>query len=195
MTPSPHTITDLENLRELCGEPHSHTPYKVQTQLTEQARAFVRQSPFVMLSTLDANGEPTISPKGGEPGFIGLDEDTFYLPDRKGNNLIFSLQNILEHPQVGLIFLLPGTCETLRVHGNAQISRNPELCMRYKTGTKPARLVTIIKLTTYYFHCSMSLRTAKLWEPETWRETVKISWKEEIEPNLPDADAKLDGDF
>lgn len=195
MTPSLHTITDLTTLKEICGEPNPHTLYKVQAELTEQARAFLGQSPFMLLATVSPDGEPTISPKGGDPGFVGSDENTLYLPDIKGNNLIFSLQNLLLNPKVGLIFFLPGTGETLRIHGDARLSSDPELCSRYTVSGKAARVVTVVQITSYYFHCSASLNIAKLWQPETWPKTVQISWREEIEPNLPDKGAKLDDDF
>ena len=192
---TPHLITDVDQLVDICGTPHPKTLYKIQERFTEQARSFIQQSTFLVLTTISDTGEPTISPKGGVPGFVGLGEDdTLYLPDQRGNNLIFSLQNILGNSQVGLMFMLPGTCETLRIHGHAQLSDDPDLCAKYPIGKKPARLMTIIKPTTSYFHCSMSLRTGKLWEPDAWAETVKISWKEEIEPNLPAGEA-LEKDF
>ncbi len=181
----PHAITDLETLIDLCGKPNPRTPYKVQEKLTEQARAFLEKSPFILLTTVSEDGIPTASPKGGAPGFVGLDDSTLYLPDIRGNNLNFSLQNILNHPKVGLIFFLPSTSETLRVHGNAQISNDPELCSRYTVNGIEARLVTVIQITSYYFHCSMSLNIAKLWQPETWADRMTIYWSEEIDPNLP----------
>ena len=181
----PHAITDLETLIGLCGEPNPRTPYKVQEALSAQARAFLHQSPFMLLTTVSENGTPTASPKGGAPGFVGLDDNTLYLPDIRGNNLNFSLQNILHNPKVGLIFFVPGTSETLRVHGDAQLSNDSELCSRYTVGKKEARLVTVIQIAAYYFHCSMSLNIAKLWQPESWADKMKVSWNEEIDPNLP----------
>ncbi len=186
MNQSPAFIQDIATLRELCGDHHPHTPYKVQNHLNAQALNFIRCSPFVLLSTSNAAGESTISPKGGTPGFVGVGDDkTLYLPDQRGNNLIFSLQNILVHPAIGLLFLVPGTCETLRVHGTAQITADEALCARFPIGNKPARLVTVIQVTSAYFHCSRSLNTAKLWHPESWTTEIEISWREEIEPNLP----------
>ncbi|MCG8351530.1 MAG: pyridoxamine 5'-phosphate oxidase family protein [Chloroflexales bacterium] len=179
-------IQDADTLRKLCGDHHPHTPYKVQDHLNAQAQNFVRRSPFVLLSTVSQEGESTISPKGGVPGFVGIgDERTLYLPDQRGNNLIFSLQNILNNPQVGLLFLVPGTGETLRVHGRAALTADEALCQQYPIGKKSARLVTIIEIDTAYFHCSRSLKTSAIWEPESWTEKITISWKEEIEPNLP----------
>ncbi|MEM7538839.1 MAG: MSMEG_1061 family FMN-dependent PPOX-type flavoprotein [Chloroflexota bacterium] len=179
-------IQDVATLRELCGDHHPHTPYKVQDHLTDQAQTFIRRSPFVLLSTLGETGESTISPKGGVPGFVGIgDERTLYLPDQRGNNLIFSLQNILVNPQVGLLFMLPGTGETLRVHGRASLTADETLCQQYLIGNKPARLVTIIKMDSAYFHCSRAFHTSALWEPDSWTEKISISWKDEIGPNLP----------
>lgn len=179
-------IQDVATLRELCGDHHPHTPYKVQNHLNAQALNFIQRSPFLLLSTSNAAGESTISPKGGVPGFVGIGDDkTLYLPDQRGNNLIFSLQNILAHPAVGLLFLVPGTCETLRVHGKAQITADEALCAQFPIGNKPARLVTVIQMTSAYFHCSRSLNTSGIWKPESWAEQIAISWRDEIEPNLP----------
>ena len=179
-------IQDVATLRELCGDHHPHTPYKVQNHLNAQALNSIQRSPFVLLSTSNAAGESTISPKGGVPGFVGIGDDkTLYLPDQRGNNLIFSLQNILAHPAVGLLFLVPGTCETLRVHGKAQITADEALCTQFPIGNKPARLVTVIQMTSAYFHCSRSLNTSGIWKPESWTEQIAISWREEIDPNLP----------
>ncbi|MBX3013027.1 MAG: pyridoxamine 5'-phosphate oxidase family protein [Caldilineaceae bacterium] len=179
-------IQDVATLRELCGDHHPNTPYKVQSHINAQALNFIQRSPFVLLSTSNAAGESTISPKGGVPGFVGIgDNKTLYLPDQRGNNLIFSLQNILAHPAIGLLFLVPGTCETLRVHGQAQITADEALCARFPIGDKPARLVTVIQVTSAYFHCSRSLNTSKLWHPDSWTESISISWRDEIEPNLP----------
>ena len=182
----PKLIRDVDTLRELCGDFHPHTPYKVQEHLTEQAQDFIRRSPFVLLTSISPDGEPTVSPKGGHPGFVGIgDNKTLYLPDLRGNNLIFSLQNILSNPQVGLLFIMPGTSETLRVHGRAVLTADETLCHRYPIANKPARLMTIIEMTSAYFHCARSLHSSKIWEPDSWSEQFKVSFKSEIVPNLP----------
>jgi PPOX class probable FMN-dependent enzyme len=182
----PALIQDFATLRELCGDHHPDTPYKVQNHLTQQALAFIRRSPLVFLSTINQEGDATISPKGGVPGFVGIgDEKTLYLPDQRGNNLIFSLQNILVNPHVGLLFLVPGTCETLRVHGRAALTADDDLCRQFPIGAKPARLVTIIEMSSAYFHCSRSIKSSAIWEPQSWGEHISISWRDEIEPNLP----------
>lgn len=178
-------ITDVATLRALCGDPNPLTPRKVQTRLTEQAQAFIGRSPFLMLATANAQGEPTVSPKGDKPGFVWAeDEFTLHLPDRKGNNLLFSLQNVLENPNVGMIFMLPGTNETLRVHGSAKLSTDPTLCERLSLGGKPAQLVMTVRITHCYFHCSRSLHHGGVWQPESWPdETMTVSFKSEIEAN------------
>ncbi|MEM7117542.1 MAG: MSMEG_1061 family FMN-dependent PPOX-type flavoprotein [Chloroflexota bacterium] len=179
-------IQDLETLRNLCGDHHPHTPYKVQSQLTEQGQDFIRRSPFMLLTSINQAGEPSISPKGGQRGFVGVgDAKTLYLPDMRGNNLIFSLQNILLNPNVGMLFMMPGTCETLRVHGQATITADEDLCRQYAIGNKPARLVTIVEVTSAYFHCSLSLNKGRIWEPESWEERFKVNFISEIVPNLP----------
>lgn len=179
-------IQSTTELREMYGDHHPHTPYKVQNHLTEQALNFVRRSPFALLSTIGPDGETTISPKGGAPGFVGIgDNKTLYMPDLKGNNLIFSLQNIVQNPQIGLLFLVPGTGETLRVHGRAYLTADEALCQTYPVGNRPALLVAKIEMDSAYFHCSKSLATSKIWDPESWTDKIKISFKDEIVPNLP----------
>lgn len=140
----------------------------------------------MLLTTISPEGEPTISPKGGQAGFVGVNGNTLYLPDMRGNNLIFSLQNIVTNPQVGAIFLVPGKCETLRLHGRAFVSADETLCQQYPIGKKPARLVTMIEVESAYFHCSSSLKTSGIWDTESWGDRFKISFRTEILPNLPE---------
>src|SRR5262249_30246333 len=114
-------LATVEAIREIVGEPHKVTPMKVMDALDEGSIDFIRHSPFLMLSTVDADGQPDVSPKGDHPGFVAVvDPRHLLIPDRKGNKLIFSLQNILGNPRIGILFLVPGTEETLRVQGTAE---------------------------------------------------------------------------
>jgi PPOX class probable FMN-dependent enzyme len=110
-----------------------------------------------------------VAPKGDGPGFVRVaDERTLLIPERKGNKLVFSLQNILANPKVGLIFLLPGTGETLRVSGDAELVDDRELSESFIERGKPALLVTRVRVTQCYFHCAKAFLRAELWKPETW---------------------------
>lgn len=178
------TIRDLQTLRQLTGEASDTTRAKIQRRLTEQAQEFIRHCPLVLLSTATPSGASTISPKGDYPGFVHVqDEQTLLLPERKGNNLLFTLQNILDNPQVGLLFMVPRSKETLRVHGEAELSAAPELCRMLAAHNQPALLAIKIKVTESYFHCGKALIRSSLWKPDDWGEGVTISFAREMAAN------------
>src|SRR6202047_3290106 len=118
-----HRIETVAQLQALLGEPNPMTPKKLFSALDEAAMDFIRRSPFLVLATADAQGNEDASPKGDGPGFVIVEnKSTLLIPDRRGNKLIFTLQNILANPHVGIIFMLPGTDETLRVNGTAELT-------------------------------------------------------------------------
>ena len=170
-------IASVEELRAVLGEPRETTKAKLLDHLDDQAVAFLEASPFLLLATRDAEGRLDVSPKGDEAGFARVeDRQTIVLPERSGNNLAFGLQNILRDGQVGLIALRPGTGETLRINGRAEIHREPELEQRYAVNGKPALLILRIRVERAFFHCAKSVIRAHLWQPETWSPRQKISF-------------------
>jgi uncharacterized protein len=174
-------IQDIAQLRAVIGEPSEQVRLKLHTRLNAQAREFIGRSPMFLLSTADAGGQPTVAPKGDGPGFVRVtDENTLLIPERKGNKLVFSLQNILANPKVGLIFLLPGTGETLRVSGEAELLDDRALCESFVERGKPALLVTRVRVTQAYFHCAKAFLRSELWNPAAWAGPMKISFGEEI---------------
>ena len=107
------------------------------------------------MRTSSQSGESAVSPRGDQPGFVTVrDEVTLYIPERQGNKLIFSLQNILENPNVGLLFMVPGTNETLRIRGKAELTADAELCQELSSRGKAALLVIVVRVTECYFHCA-----------------------------------------
>src|SRR3954454_23875617 len=115
-------IESVERLRQIVGEPRAATPWKITEHLQPEAIAFIRRSPFLVMSTVRADGRPDLSPKGDEPGFVRVvDDRTLLVPERPGNKLVFGLQNLLADPRVALLFLVPGSGETLRVGGTAEL--------------------------------------------------------------------------
>jgi PPOX class probable FMN-dependent enzyme len=181
----PHRILSLGALRERMGEPNPATPKKVFDQLDEQMRGFVERSPFCLLATTDADGNPEVSPKGDGPGFVLIeDERTLVLPDRKGNKLLFGLQNLLANPRVGLIFLVPGTDETLRVGGRAELRTDPELLDRLAARGQPALLGIRVHVERCFFHCARAFLRAELWSPDSWPEPLRISFGRQLAPRL-----------
>ncbi len=177
MTHDPHRIETVEQLREVIGEPNPVTAMKVATTLDDFARAFIQRSPFVLMSTADADGHQDVSPKGDGPGFVAVEDDgTLLIPDRKGNQLVFGLQNVLVNPHIGLIFLIPGTGETLRINGSAELTRDPAILERLTARGKPAVLAIRVRVHECFFHCAKAFLRAQLWKPESWGERHRVSF-------------------
>ncbi len=175
------TISSLAALRRLIGEPNQQVPLKFHRQLNARAQAFIAKAPLLFLATADAAGRPCVSPKGDGPGFARVADDrTLLLPERKGNRLIFSLQNILSNPALELIFLVPGTGETLRVSGTAELLDDAELCAAFTERGRPALLVTRGHVTRAYFHCAKAFLRSALWDPRTWPDALRVSFGAEI---------------
>ncbi|MGB1253424.1 MAG: MSMEG_1061 family FMN-dependent PPOX-type flavoprotein [Candidatus Promineifilaceae bacterium] len=177
------TIKSVDELRELLGgEPSAAAAGKMFPHLSSQAEEFIGRSPFLMLSTRDTAGNVTISPKGDAAGFVYVaDPHTIYIPERKGNRLIVSLQNILATGEVGLIFLVPNTSETLRISGRCEIVLDDALNQQMTDRrNKPALLALKITIEESYFHCAKALMRSGLWQPESWDLPNKVSFGREI---------------
>jgi len=170
-------IESVEALRSLIGHPSEMVPHKIHRELNARAIGFIGRSPMLMLSTTDANGNATVSPKGDPAGFVHVEDSrTLLIPERKGNKLIFSLANILANRGVGLIFLVPGTCETLRVQGEAELLDDAELCEKVHARGNKALLVIHVRVTECYFHCAKAFLRAQLWKPDSWLPEYRISF-------------------
>jgi PPOX class probable FMN-dependent enzyme len=176
MAQDPCRIETVEQLREVIGEPSPVVAMKVDHRLDEFARAYIERSPFVIMATADAEGNQDVSPKGDAPGFVLIEDDaTLVIPDRKGNQLVFGLQNLLQNPHIGLIFLIPGTGETLRINGTAALTRDPALLERLAARGKPAVLAIRVHVEECLFHCAKAFLRAQLWKPEAWGERHRVS--------------------
>lgn len=179
-----HRIETLEQLRERMGAPSPVTAAKVEAKLDELARDFVSRSPFLILATADAGGRQDASPKGDHAGFVAVADDaTLLIPDRKGNKLLMGLENILQNPKVGLIFLVPGCEETLRVNGRAEITADPELLAALAARGQDALVAIRVTVEEVFFHCAKAFRRSALWKPETWK-PHKVSFGEVIAKRL-----------
>lgn len=177
-------ITTSRRLRELIGEPNAQVPLKLHARLNDRARAFIARSPLFLLATTDASGQPTVSPRGDRPGFVQVQDDlTLLVPERKGNKLAFSLHNLLANPRAGLIFLVPATDETLRVHGTAELLDDEALCARFTEPGRPALLVMRLRVSGCYFHCAKALLRSRLWDAAAWPEKIEVSFGAEIAAN------------
>jgi PPOX class probable FMN-dependent enzyme len=176
-TTDTHRITTVEQLRALIGEPHPLVPHKLWRTLEPAALEFIRRSPFLLLSTADVDGRQDVSPKGDGPGFVSVENDTTLLiPDRKGNKLLFGLQNILANPHVGILFLVPGTEETLRVNGTAEITTDPVILERLSARGQAALVAIRVTVQECFFHCAKAFKRSQLWQPESWQPRVPLSF-------------------
>lgn len=170
-TPNPEFVLDSEQeLVDLIGKPRQLIAEKETPYVTPLVREFIEKSPYFLLATAADDGRCDCTPRGDPAGSLVafLDEKTLVFADRKGNRRVDSLRNILENPHVGLLFLIPGTDETVRVNGVATISTDPELCERLSVQGKPATLVVIVAIEEVFTHCARSILRSKIWEPETW---------------------------
>jgi len=160
-----HLITSVEELERLYGEPNPNSLMKEIDYINVHYRAFIEAAPFVVLASVGPEGLDG-SPRGDEPGFVRVrDEKTLLLPDRRGNNRIDTLKNIVRDPRVSLLFLIPGIGETLRVNGRAAISADPALCESFTVQGKAPRSVLVVTVDRVYFQCQKALVRSKLWNP------------------------------
>lgn len=159
-------IKDVASLRALYGPMGERSARKQLDRLDRHCRRFVELSPFVLLSTTGADGLGDVTPRGDAPGFVAVEDDrTLLIPDRPGNNRLDSLTNILERPGVGLLFLVPGVDETLRVNGTAEIHADPALLARFAVDGKLPRTVLKIAVREAYLHCAKAFMRSRLWDP------------------------------
>ncbi|WP_077000134.1 pyridoxamine 5'-phosphate oxidase family protein [Variovorax sp. KK3] len=160
-----HTIDTLGQLEALYGSPGEASLKKVADHLHPHYQAMIAASPFAVLATSNEHVLDT-SPRGDAPGFVAVQDDrTLLLPDRRGNQRIDSLRNIVADPRVALLFLIPGVGETLRVKGRARISIEPDLLARFAVDDKPPQCVIVIAVEAVYFQCARAIQRSKLWAP------------------------------
>lgn len=172
----PYRISSVEEVTEILGAPNEITPLKVLSALDDMTRDFIARSPFLVLSTADAHGNQDISPKGDPAGFVCVEDDrTLAIPDRTGNKLAFGHRNVLQNPHVAVLFFIPGTPETLRVNGRAELTRDPALLARLEARGKPPLLAIRVAIDEVFYHCPRAFMRAELWKPETWPERQRIS--------------------
>jgi uncharacterized protein len=161
----PDTLTTIAELEALYGQPGESSTVKEIDRITPHYRAYIEASPFASLATSGPEGLDC-SPRGDRPGFVRVaDEKTLMLPDRRGNNRIDSLRNIVRDPRVALLFLVPGVGNTLRVNGRAHLSVEASLLASFAVDEKAPRSVTVIEVDAVYFQCARALVRSELWNP------------------------------
>jgi PPOX class probable FMN-dependent enzyme len=157
---------DMARIREIVGYPAAFIADKKTDHITEFAHRFIGHSTFFVLASVGADGGVDASPKGDPPGSVRvLDPWTIAIPDRPGNRGIDTFTNLVDRPGVGLIMLVPGMTETLRVNGDAFVTDDPDLLGQLSAGGKPALLATVVRVREVYFQCGKALIRSHLWDP------------------------------
>jgi PPOX class probable FMN-dependent enzyme len=169
-------VTSEEALRALVGRPSELALKKQIATLDAHCRDFIAHAPFVMVATANAAGHCDVSPKGDAPGFVRvLDDRHLAIPDRPGNKRLDGMRNILGNPHVGLIFLIPGRRETLRVNGRACITRDEALLASMEAMGKRPQLAIGVQVEEVYLHCAKAFIRSALWQPERWPGTNALA--------------------
>ncbi|MFE1245048.1 pyridoxamine 5'-phosphate oxidase family protein [Fictibacillus sp. NPDC058756] len=203
MTNFKECITSQEELRNLLGNPSLRGQNKVISTIDQHCRVFIGKSPFLVLATSDADGNCDSSPRGDAPGFVYvLDDKHLIIPDRPGNKRVDSMFNILANPRVGLLFLIPGMSETLRINGEAAIIRDEDILGKMAVNGKTPLLGIAVKVEQCFMHCGKAFKRSGLWEPDRWPAKENLPNAAKIladHVNLPEmtedvvAEALLDG--
>jgi PPOX class probable FMN-dependent enzyme len=158
-------IATIEQLEAIYGLPNEASTFKVADRITPPYRVLIGKSPFAVLATCGPEGLDC-SPRGDLPGFVRIhDETTLMMPDRRGNNRVDSLRNIVRDPRVALLFMIPGSGSTLRVNGRAQVSADPQLLESFKMDGKAPRTVIVMTVHEIYFQCARAIVRSDLWNP------------------------------
>jgi len=159
-------VNSVSALETLYGNPPENSIAKETDRITPHYRAFIEASPFLSLASCGPGGMDC-SPRGDRPGFVRVqDEKTLLLPDRRGNNRIDTLRNVVHDPRVALLFLIPGSGNTLRVNGRAQVSIEPALLDSFAVEEKAPRSVLVVAVDAVYFQCARAILRSELWNPE-----------------------------
>lgn len=160
-------LTTREAVRAHYGAPNPRVLAKDRAALDTHARAFIALSPFVVIASSDAAGRADATPRGDAPGFVApLDDATLLIPDRRGNNRVDTMMNVVENPRVGLVFMVPGLMETLRVNGRARIVTEPDLLAPLAAQGKVPAAGLLVAIEEVFFHCGKALIRSDLWNAE-----------------------------
>jgi PPOX class probable FMN-dependent enzyme len=168
-------IADREALRQHYRAPGDGAVKKELRRLDHHAKNFLARSPFVLVGSSDDKGNADVTPKGDKPGFVAvLDDSTIAIPDRPGNNRLDTLENVLVNPAVGLLFLIPGMNETLRINGEARLTADPALREQLAAEGKSPVTVMVVAIKAVYMHCAKAFMRSDLWAPATWPERASL---------------------
>ena len=186
-------ITSEEQLRDIFGWPADRSVNKQLDRLDKHCRMIIERSPFVLFGTSDGT-RCDVSPKGDAPGFVRvLDEKTVAVPDLPGNNRLDTLTNLIANPHVGMIFMVPGMNETLRINGRVTLVRDAELLESMAVGGKLPKLAIVVDVEEVFTHCPKAFVRSSLWDSETWKDRTEIaSYAEILRDHVGMVDCDLD---
>ncbi len=186
------TIRSLEELQALYGSVREAATVKEVSRLTLEYRALLQASPFAILATSGPEGLDC-SPRGDHPGFVRIvDDATLLLPDRRGNNRIDSLSNIVQDPRVALLFMIPGVGNTLRINGRAEIRADADLLESFAIDGKAPRTVITVNIETVFFQCARAIVRSELWNPDKYVDPKGLPTAGQILDTL--SSGQIDGD-
>jgi PPOX class probable FMN-dependent enzyme len=169
VAPFDHVITTQEAVRELYRRPSDIVRRKKIGLLDDGCRAVIAATPLVLIATSGVDGGCEVSPRGGPPGFVQvLDEQRLAIPDLNGNNLLDTITNVVDNPNIGLLFVLPGRDETLRVNGRAWVTTDDAVLDGFTAELKRPKAAIGVVVETAFVHCAKAFRRGHVWEPATW---------------------------
>ncbi len=164
-----HQITTEQELRDLVGYPGEIVTRKAIHSMDQHCRHFISQSPMAFIATADRAGTCDVSPRGDQAGFVHvIDDNHLIIPERPGNRRLDSLRNVLSNPCIGIIFIIPGLEETLRINGNAYIVTDDDLLEEMKVNGKKPLLGIGVQVEECYVHCAKAFKRSSLWDPGKW---------------------------
>lgn len=164
-------ISEEETLRGLFPPTHTLAALKCIDRLDDHAQDFIRRSPFLCIGTQSADGTADVSPRGDPVGFVKiLDQSTLAIPDRPGNNRLDTLVNILSNSNVGLLFIIPGFDDTLRVNGQASLVTDPAILAQMAVNDRVPKIAIVVKVKEVFLHCAKAFRRSQLWNPEHFQD-------------------------
>ena len=181
LDPFSGAIASEAELREHYDAPLERAVRKELQHLDEMARRLIAVAPIVLVASHDADGRCDVTPRGGQPGFVTvLDDDHLAIPDATGNNRLDTLRNVVATSHAGLIFLIPGRDQTLRVNGAARVSAEPALLERLEPVGKPPKSAIVVRADEVYAHCPKAFVRSKLWNPDTWPDPAVLPTPAEV---------------
>ncbi len=164
-----HMVQSMDEIRALIGTPHEAVVKKSISMIDEQAKSYISLSPLIFIATSDGQGTCDVSPRGDEPGFVHIaNTGQLVIPDRPGNRRADTLSNILNYPHAGLLFIIPGMEEILRVNGRAAVIKEHPILEELKFKGKPAVLGIVVDVEECFIHCPRALKQSGIWESDRW---------------------------